>query len=99
MILEFENLLFLLNIGLNLFFNNDVDFILLFDWVIFKIKKILVIFVVRKKSFLKKNEEENCEMFGWYFDDYDSYEDDFDSLDVLKECRWRYFGFLCFRYF
>lgn len=92
MTLEFENPPFPSNIGLNSSFNNDADFTSSFDRVTSKTKKTSVISVARKKSFLKKNEEENREMSGRYSDDYDSYEDDFDSPDASKERRRRYSG-------
>lgn len=83
MILEFENFLLLFNIGLNLLYNDEVDFMVL-DRVI--LKKILVIFVMRKESFLVREKfKEKGEMFGRYFDDYDSYEDDFDDESFVKE--------------
>lgn len=89
MILEFENYLLLFNIGLNLLYNDEVDFMVL-DRVI--LKKILVIFVMRKESFLVREKfKEKWEMFGRYFDDYDSYEDDFDDESFVKEfIIWRF---------
>ena len=90
MTLEFENPPFLSNIGLNSSFNNEVEFTSL-DRVTSKAKKTSVISVTRKESLLGKGKtKENREMSGRYSDDYDSYDEDFDSPSPTKEPSRRY---------
>ena len=82
MTLEFENPPLLSNIGLNSSYN-ETDFTPL-DRV--TSKKTSVISVTRKESLLARGKlQENREMSGRYSDDYDSYEDDFDSPSTTKE--------------
>ena len=90
MTLEFENPPFLSNIALNSSFNNEVDFTSL-DLVTSKAKKTSVISVTRKENLLAKGKtKENLEMSGRYSDDYDSYDEDFDSPSPSKEPSRRY---------
>lgn len=90
MTLEFENPPFLSNIALNSSFNNEVDFTSL-DLVTSKAKKTSVISVTRKENLLAKGKtKENLEMSGRYSDDYDSYDEDFDSPSPAKEPSRRY---------
>lgn len=90
MTLEFENPPFLSNIGLHSSFNDETDFNAL-NRVTSKAKKTSVISVTRKDNLLAGGKiQENREMSRENSDDYDSYEDDFDSPSPTKEPTRRY---------